>query len=217
MFHVKHDVPGTADLAEWFGDSVPRVHRYVELLTTAGVSRGLIGPREVDRIWSRHILNCAAVQTLVPRDCCVGDIGSGAGLPGIPLALARRDLRVTLIEPLLRRVTFLEEVLQELDLPSLLVVRARAEDLPGQQSFDVVTARAVAPLARLARWGLPLCRPGGVLLAIKGANAQEELLAAAPTLASLGAGRATVEWCGAGVVEPLTTVVRIESGGRTET
>ncbi|MEC9053615.1 MAG: 16S rRNA (guanine(527)-N(7))-methyltransferase RsmG, partial [Actinomycetota bacterium] len=130
-------------------ERLPRVERYVGWLAGAGTERGLMGPREVPRLWERHVLTSAVVGEWVPEGVSVADIGSGAGLPGIPLALARPDLEVTLVEPLLRRAIFLEEVVADLGLP-VRVVRSRAEDLHGQLSFDVVTSRAVAPLDRLA-------------------------------------------------------------------
>ena len=140
--------------------------------------RGLIGPREAPRLWDRHLLNCAVLAEVMPerRDVC--DIGSGAGLPGLVLAIARPDLTVTLVEPLLRRTTFLEEVVAELGLDSVEVVRGRAEELHGQRTFDVVTSRAVAPLERLLRWSMPLVAPRGALVAMKGSSVDEEIEAA---------------------------------------
>lgn len=169
-----------------FGSALPTAIAYADLLADAGVERGLVGPREVERIWERHLLNCAAVSMAVPHGAAVTDIGSGAGLPGIPLALARSDVRVTLVEPLLRRSTFLAEAVQMLGLPSIQVVRARAEDLP-PRSVEVVVARAVAPLDKLARSTLPLLRPGGRLVAMKGRAAEQELAAATTTLRRLRA------------------------------
>lgn len=150
--------------------------RYVRALAIDGVVRGLIGPREPERLWTRHILNSAAVGSLIDGGASVVDIGSGAGLPGIPLAIARPDLRVVLVEPLERRVIFLLEVVADLGLSSCRVVRGRAEDVVGQcGNADVVTSRAVAPLHRLAAWSAPLARDGGLVLALKGASAVEEL------------------------------------------
>ena len=142
-------------------DRLPLVERYAELLATDGVVRGLIGPREVPRLWDRHIVNCALLATALPRDARVADIGSGAGLPGLVVGLARPDVRVTLVEPLLRRTTFLEEVVAELGLDKVVVRRDRADALHGQETFDVVTARAVAPLERLLGWCMPLVSPTG--------------------------------------------------------
>ncbi len=200
-------------MSAWFGSAGCLVDRYVDLLISDGVRRGLIGPREASRVWTRHILNCAVIHPLVKPGATVGDVGSGAGLPGVVLALARPDLTVTLIEPLLRRITFLEEAVDILGVPNIRVVRSRAEDLRGVAAFDVVTARAVAPLDRLARWTLPLCAPGGEVLAVKGSHVDAELTAAKPVLARLGAGRVRVEHCGVGVVDPATTVLRIQSSG----
>ncbi len=150
--------------------------RYVRALAIDGVVRGLIGPREPERLWTRHILNSAAVGSLIDGGASVVDIGSGAGLPGIPLAIARPDLRVVLVEPLERRVIFLLEVVADLGLSSCRVVRGRAEDVVGQcGNADVVTSRAVAPLHRLAAWSAPLAHDGGLVLALKGASAVEEL------------------------------------------
>jgi 16S rRNA (guanine527-N7)-methyltransferase len=209
--------PDADVIADWFGVGTAQIQRYAQLLATEGVRRGLIGPRELPRLWTRHILNCVVVHGLIAQGGSVADLGSGAGLPGVVLAVARPDLSVTLIEPLLRRTRFLEEVTADLELPNLRVVRARAEELRGRVAFDVVVARAVAPLDRLAGWGLPLCRPGGELLAIKGSSASAELEQAAAMLARLRAGRASIETCGAGVVEPATTVVRILSQAPTRT
>ena len=175
--------PAASDV---FGSALPTAIAYADLLADAGVERGLVGPREVERIWERHLLNCAAVSMAVPHGAAVTDIGSGAGLPGLPLALARSDVRVTLVEPLLRRSTFLAEAVQMLGLPSIHVVRARAEDLP-PRSVEVVVARAVAPLDKLARSTLPLLRPGGRLVAMKGRAAEQELAAATTTLRRLRA------------------------------
>jgi 16S rRNA (guanine527-N7)-methyltransferase len=162
-------------------------------------------------LWSRHVLNCAAVAPLVPVGANVVDVGSGAGLPGVVLALARTDLRVTLVEPLLRRVSWLQDVVDDLGLASVTVVRARAEELPGQ-AFDVATARAVAPLDRLAGWCLPLLREGGFLLAVKGRSAADELTHSEPALRRLGAVSWAVREVGNDVLEEPTTVVEVHKG-----
>jgi 16S rRNA (guanine527-N7)-methyltransferase len=185
--------------------------RFVQHLVGTGVERGLLGPREVPRIWSRHVLNCAVLAELVPEGVSVLDVGSGAGLPGLALAIARPDLAVTLVEPFARRATWLSEVSADLDV-SVRVVRARAEDLAGVETIDVVTARAVAPLERLAGWALPLLVPGGELLAIKGRSAAEEVRAATAQLSRMGAQFVDVSTCGHGVVDPETTVVRVRVG-----
>jgi 16S rRNA (guanine527-N7)-methyltransferase len=196
-----------------FGDRLPEAVRYAELLADVGVRRGLIGPREVPRLWERHLLNCAVLSEIVPEGVTVCDVGSGAGLPGIPLALVRPDLDITLLEPLLRRTTFLEEVVDLLGLDHVSVARGRAEEMLGSlQPVQVVTARAVAPLERLAGWGIPLLRPYGEMLAIKGDTAEEELKSARDALHKLGVVETSVTQVGAGVVEPLSTVVRAEVG-----
>jgi 16S rRNA (guanine527-N7)-methyltransferase len=174
-----------------FGDRLPLIERYAQWLADQGVVRGLLGPREVNRIWDRHIINSALVSEFIPPGATVADLGSGAGLPGIPLALARPDVSVTLVEPLLRRMTFLTEVLA--DLQSLAteplkieLVRGRAEELHGKATFDVVTARALAPLERLVGWAAPLLGSGGQLVALKGSSAGEEIEQAASVLAKAG-------------------------------
>ncbi|HZA05649.1 MAG TPA: 16S rRNA (guanine(527)-N(7))-methyltransferase RsmG [Propionibacteriaceae bacterium] len=195
---------------ELFGDASVTIRRYVDILATDGVVRGLIGPRETDRLWDRHVLNSVAISGLIRADAEVVDVGSGAGLPGIPLAVLRPDLRVTLLEPLLRRVTFLTETVDVLGLGDRVrVVRGRAEE-HGEQ-YDVVAARAVAPLARLVQWCVPLRRPGGAILALKGRSAAEEVAEAGPELAATGL---TVEQLSVSAhpsLEPAT-VVRLGAG-----
>ncbi|WP_121253995.1 16S rRNA (guanine(527)-N(7))-methyltransferase RsmG [Nocardioides ferulae] len=181
--------------------------RYAEALAGPGVVRGLIGPREVGRLWERHLLNCAALGELLPENATVADVGSGAGLPGLVLAIARPDLRITLVEPLLRRTTFLEEVVDELTLPNVELVRARAEALHGERSFDVVTSRAVAPLGRLLEWSMPLVSAGGSLVAMKGSSVEGEIQDAAATLTALGCHTPIVRRCGAEVLDPPTLAV----------
>lgn len=161
---------------------IPLLERYAGLLATEGVVRGLIGPREVPRLWDRHLVNCGLMAPYLPPDARVADLGSGAGLPGLVLAIARPDLEVTLIEPMARRVAFLEEVRDELGLEHVHVVRTRAEQWSAPERFDVVTARALAPLAKLVAWGMPLVAEGGVLLAMKGSSAAAEVEAAAGEL-----------------------------------
>jgi 16S rRNA (guanine527-N7)-methyltransferase len=207
-------VPRETDaIAQLFGSREALARRYVALLGSSGVERGLIGPREVPRLWDRHVLNCAVVAELIPDGASVVDVGSGAGLPGIPLALARPDLSVTLLEPLLRRTTWLDEVLADLELGGVAVRRGRAEELgrgPAGMGLraDVVTARAVAPLERLAGWCLPLVRPGGSFLALKGSTAQAEIDAAQDELSRWGASAVSLVSCGADwVAEPTSVVV----------
>ena len=201
-----------AGAAKYFGERFSLAEAYVGLLATEGVLRGLIGPREVSRLWERHVLNCAVVAELVPTGATVVDVGSGAGLPGIAMALVRPDLDVVLLEPLLRRTTFLAECVTELGLDRVRVLRGRAEEQAGQLTADVVTSRAVAPLERLARWCLPLTGVAGEMLAVKGGSAAEELERAEPRLRALGATESAVLQVGVGVIDPPTTVVRIRGG-----
>jgi 16S rRNA (guanine527-N7)-methyltransferase len=176
---------GAAVIDALFGDASPVIKQYVDILAEGGVARGLIGPRETDRLWERHVLNSVAITGLVSGDADVIDVGSGAGLPGIPLAVLRPDLRVTLLEPLLRRVTFLTETVAALDLADRVrVVRGRAEE--HSEQYDVVVARAVAPLDRLVEWCAPLRRSSGVILALKGRSAGEEIADARSALARAG-------------------------------
>lgn len=159
-------------LASFFPENQEKIDKFAQILQTWGIDRGLVGPKEGDRIWERHIANCIPVSTLIPRDSFVADVGSGAGLPGIVIALARPDLRMTLIEPLQRRVDFLQEVISLLEL-EIVVSRGRAESIKG--NFDIVTARAVAPLPKLLGISWHLVRPNGSLLAMKGEGAQAEI------------------------------------------
>ncbi len=193
--------------AEIFGDALPQAEKYAEILAVSGVERGIVGPAEADRVWDRHLLNCAAVAHLLPARCLLVDVGSGAGLPGIVLALLAPQARVTLLEPLARRAEFLTETVAELGLTNAEVVRARAEDLAGQVAADVVTARAVAPLDKLASLTLGLLRPGGRVLAIKGSSAEAELAKARPALARLGVTDAKVVRAGSPSGAATATVV----------
>lgn len=188
---------------------MPLAERYASWLADAGVVRGLIGPREVPRLWDRHLLNCAVLEELIPEGVTVADVGTGAGLPGLVLAIARPDLQVTLIEPLLRRTTFLEEVAADLGLANVEVVRARAEALHRARGFDVVTSRAVAPLERLLEWSMPLVVPTGALVAMKGSSARDEIETASPALKRWGCAVPTVHVLGDGVVSSTTTAVRV--------
>ncbi len=195
-----------------FGAAAPTAERYARVLAGPGVARGMIGPREVPRLWERHLLNSAAVADLVPRPCSLVDLGSGAGLPGIVLALLLPDVRVTLLEPMLRRVEFLGECVRSLGLGNVSVLRGRAEDLSGRLAADVVTARAVAPLDRLAVLALGLVRPGGTVLAIKGRTAESEVADARVALHRLGVREVDVVRLGSGRVDPAATVVRLIAG-----
>ncbi|MFI7004105.1 16S rRNA (guanine(527)-N(7))-methyltransferase RsmG [Nocardia sp. NPDC050175] len=228
MFHVERDLGETtalpaelappASAAVVFGDRLDLARRYCAALATAGVERGLIGPREVPRLWDRHILNCAVIGELIAEGASVVDIGSGAGLPGIPLAIARPDLRITLVEPLLRRTIFLSEFIEAAGL-DVTVVRGRAEQsgvLKEAGGADVVTSRAVAPLGKLAQWSLPLLRDHGRMLALKGVSAAEELARDGEALERAGAGNATVVECGAGIVSTPTLIISAERLPRAE-
>ena len=205
--------PGSGDLERavdhLFGVQAPLARRYVDQLSGSGLERGLIGPREVPRIWERHVLNCAVVSELIEPGAAVVDVGSGAGLPGLVLAIARPDLTVTLLEPLLRRSIWLGEVVAELGLTNTAVHRGRAEEFP-RGLAPVVTARAVAPLDRLWKWCGPLLRPGGRLLALKGLMAAEELQAARSDL--VGAAGAALTSCGQGLLQTPTMVVVVTRG-----
>lgn len=180
---------------------------FVDILLDRGIAYGLIGPREADRIWDRHILNSLAVADLIPVGSSVVDVGSGAGLPGIPLAITRPDLSVTLLESMLRRTTFLDAVVAELGLGDRVrIVRARAED--HREHYDVVLARAVAPLDRLLRWCRPMMGRNGVLLALKGQAAEAEVVDARVTLSAEGLEAIVLEVRAEPKAEP-TWVIRV--------
>lgn len=231
MFHVKHVRPvepsvepprypqpgATPDAAATiFGPRLDLARRYADLLAGPGVERGLLGPREVDRIWDRHLLNSAAVADLLEAGERVIDIGSGAGLPGIPLALVRPDIEMVLLEPLLRRSEFLTEVVDQLGL-AVEVVRGRAEERWVRHQFgerDAAVSRAVASLDKLAKWSMPLLRPGGRMLAIKGERVREEMEQYRRVMAASGAVDARVVTCGATYLRPPATVVMARRGER---
>jgi 16S rRNA (guanine527-N7)-methyltransferase len=219
MFHVKHVVPGkptaprippppdTATAV--FGDRLGLAQRYAELLADIGVDWGILGPHEIDRLWERHLLNCGVVAELLEPGEQVADIGSGAGLPGLPLAIAKPGLRIVLIESLLRRTEFLRTAVTELGL-DVEVVRGRAEDPAVRRSVggrDAVVSRAVAPLDKVTRWSLGLLRPGGRMLAIKGERAPDEVREHRRVMSGLGATDARVVECGVSYLSPPTTVV----------
>jgi 16S rRNA (guanine527-N7)-methyltransferase len=195
-----------------FGSRLGLAVRYAELLGTEAIERGLIGPRELPRLWDRHLLNCAALAELVEPSADVIDVGSGAGLPGIPLALARPDLEVTLVEPLLRRSSWLTDVVARLGLSHVTVYRARAEELHGRLDAQCVTARALAPMERLAAWCLPLVRPGGMLLAMKGQSVMAELAEAEPAIRRLGGVDCQVRQVGPATLLDRTSVVQVKVG-----
>lgn len=204
----------------WLRPSLDLLSRYAEVLAERGVDQGLLGPREVGRLWDRHLLNCAVIADpesgVIQSGASVADVGSGAGLPGLVWAITRPDLQVTLIEPLLRRATFLSEVVEDLGIGHRVVVlRDRAEDLASDGSWvpvDVVTARAVAPLPRLLQWTIPLMRPHGCLIAVKGQAAASEVASAASELDSHGIRHCSIETLTAAyVLEPTTVVIATRS------
>lgn len=195
--------------ANLFGDGVERAARFVDLLEQHGVERGVIGPREVDRLWERHVLNCAVVGDLLADGESVLDVGSGGGFPGVPLALCRPGVDFVLIEPMERRIAWLKEVVGTLELTNVEVVRGRAEDLVGVTNADVVTSRAVAPLAKLSRWCLPLTRRGGRMLALKGASAADEVERDRYAVRKAGGADIEIVQCGVGVLLTATTVVAV--------
>ncbi|MPR00138.1 16S rRNA (guanine(527)-N(7))-methyltransferase RsmG [Modestobacter sp. I12A-02628] len=213
----REPAPATPELArEVFGDALADAERYVALLADGGVTRGLIGPREVARLWDRHVLNSVAVGDAVAHGAHVVDVGSGAGLPGIPLALARPDLSLTLVEPMARRVEFLEEVATELSRP-WRVVRGRAEERSVARAVgpvDVVTARAVAPLPRLVGWCRGLLRPGAQLVTLVGARALAELPGLVPELEAAGMRDVHARAVGGNLGAAATTVVVMTRSGR---
>jgi 16S rRNA (guanine527-N7)-methyltransferase len=198
-----------------FGERLDVAVRYAQLLMTDGVVRGLLGPRESARIWDRHLLNCAVVSQLVPQSARIIDVGSGAGLPGIVLAIARTDLSVVLLEPLARRATFLADVVADLGLGQATIVRARAEDCVPRRGAPlvppaaIVTARAVAPLDRLTAWCLPLVAKEGRLLALKGESAADEVKTHRVAISRAGGADPVVRRCGEGLVAPPAIVVEI--------
>jgi 16S rRNA (guanine527-N7)-methyltransferase len=208
---VSRETPSTPEVARraFSSDRLAVAERYAQLLATDGVVRGLIGPREAPRLWDRHLVNCALLGELLPHGATVCDIGSGAGLPGLVLAIARPDLSLTLVEPLLRRTTFLDEVVSELALANVEVRRARADALHGERTVDVVTSRAVAPLGRLLEWSMPLVAPTGALVAMKGSSVREEIEAARADLARWGCAAPEVHLLGEGWPVSPTVALRV--------
>lgn len=193
-----------------FGTGSTAIKQYVDMLTSRGIDWGVIGPREGSRIWERHVLNSVSIADLIGDGETVADIGSGAGLPGIPLAILRPDLRITLVEPLLRRWRFLELAVEELGISARVdVVRARAEDLTGadQPRYTTVTSRALAPLAKVVLWCRPLMAPGGQIVAIKGRSAEDEVARDRGDLARMGVAATVVPCSSAGSAELTYAVV----------
>ena len=217
MKHVvprKRAVPPPPEIARTiFGPRLDVANHYAELLAD-GVEWGILGPHEIDRIWERHLLNCAVVAELLEPGDRVADIGSGAGLPGLPLAITDPGLHVILIESLLRRTEFLRLAVTELAL-DVEVVRGRAEDSAvrhGAGGCDAVVSRAVASLDKVTRWSLALLRPGGRMLAIKGERARDEVREHRRVMTALGAADARVVECGVNYLSPPTTVVAARRG-----
>lgn len=206
--------PAPTGAGRVFGDRLALAEQFIAILAESGVSHGLIGPREVPRLWERHVLNCAVIHSAIPVGARVIDVGSGAGLPGLALAIARPDLDLHLIEPMLRRTNWLSLAVAELELTNVTVHRGRAEQFWGVLSAPVVTARAVARLSELATWCLPLVLPGGSLLAIKGSSVKEEVEADRAVLRRLGAVDEVIESFGSGIVDQETTVLRVVQGNR---
>ncbi len=211
--HVSRETPSLPSdevLGRAFpSDRLPRALAYAEALATDGVIRGLIGPREAPRLWERHLLNCAALAEAVPDGASVADIGSGAGLPGLVLAIARPDARVTLIEPLLRRTTFLEEMVEHLDLDNVEVRRGRADAVHGVERYDVVTSRAVSALGTLLDWSMPLVSPDGALVAMKGSSVQDEVEAARSDLSAWQCAEPEILTVGTSFLSEPVTLVRV--------
>lgn len=198
--------------AELFGDNLDKAIAYHESLATDGSIRGFIGPREIPRLWDRHILNCGVIGEAMDQGILVADVGSGAGLPGIPLAIARPDLEIILIEPLLKRSVYLGEVIEQLGLDNVSVIRGRAEEKAVRKQIghvDVVTSRAVAPLGRLASWSLPLVKVGGRMIAMKGASVAEEIERDAKAIRNAGGGEVKVYAVGGELLDEPTTLISI--------
>ena len=201
-----------------FASTLPQALEFADLLAGEATVRGLIGPREVPRLWERHLLNCGVVADLIAEESTVCDVGSGAGLPGLVLAIRRPDISMTLLEPLLRRTAFLDLAVDRMGLSNVVVHRGRAEDMakqttsrpgPFQNGFDVVTSRAVAPMERLAGWCLPLTRVGGQMLAMKGSTASEELAASVDAVSRAGGASPEIHKVGAPWLDPPVTVVSV--------
>lgn len=201
-----------AAVATLFGDRLEKAHQFVAHLATSGIERGLLGPREIPRLWSRHVLNCAVIEGLISRDARIADVGSGAGLPGLALAIAREDLEVILIEPLERRTVWLNEVVRDLRLENVTILRARAEQVRGNVSVDYVTARAVSALVGLLDLTLPLLEGEGTLLAIKGASAPAEIEKAQKVLKRFPVKSIETVVAGEGLLADPTTVVKVSLG-----
>lgn len=191
-----------------FGPAWDRAKRYVEHLCTTGITHGLLGPREIPRMWSRHVLNCAVLGPELPRGATVADVGSGSGLPGIAAALTRPDVEFTLIEPMERRVDWLDAVVSDLELENVSIIRARAEDVQDEIMAQVVTARAVSALKKLIPMTVPLLDDGGELIFLKGRSAPEEIQAASKAIQKAKLRTPVVQRLGESILDEPTTVVR---------
>ncbi|MEO5746155.1 MAG: 16S rRNA (guanine(527)-N(7))-methyltransferase RsmG [Terracoccus sp.] len=208
--------PTPAQATAIFGDRLPLAERFVAILADTGIAHGLIGPREAPRLWDRHVLNCAVAHRAIPPSLAgarqkVADVGSGAGLPGLALAIARPDLEIHLIEPLTRRTGWLSGTIATLGIYNVVVHTARAESMWDRLTVPYVTARAVSGIVQLAGWTLPLLAPGGSVLALKGSRAQSELSDNQAALTQMGVVDASVETFGEELAEP-TTILRLTIG-----
>jgi 16S rRNA (guanine527-N7)-methyltransferase len=204
---VKHFEAEPAAAVAIFGDQIDQARSFAQTLANDSDELGLLGPRELDKLWSRHILNSAVVAELVRPGDKVADVGSGAGLPGIPMAIARPDAQFVLIEPMERRSTWMLEVVEDLGLKNVRVLRSRAEDVT-EQDFDIVTARAVAALDKLLKMCVPLLKPGGALIALKGSKAAEEIANSKKLEKKLGISRFEILVCGEKFLPEPTSVVK---------
>lgn len=198
--------PGTE---EYFGAAYPAAVRYAQHLATTGIEWGLIGPREIDRLWTRHILNCAVVAEFIDDSDVVGDVGSGAGLPGIPIALLRPEAQVVLIEPMERRVEWLKMVVDDLGLDNVRIVRARVEELVDEEMFTVVTSRAVKAMTTLIEWTHEVMGPEGRILALKGASVEAELAKTKKLLKRYRLSQPKIHIVDGGILDVPSRVVEI--------
>jgi 16S rRNA (guanine527-N7)-methyltransferase len=204
---VKHFEAEPAAAVAIFGDQIDQARSFAQTLANDSDELGLLGPRELDKLWTRHILNSAVVAELVRPGDKVADVGSGAGLPGIPMAIARPDAEFVLIEPMERRSSWMLEVVEDLGLKNVRVLRSRAEDVT-EQDFDIVTARAVAALDKLLKMCVPLLKPGGALIALKGSKAAEEIANSKKLEKKLGISSFEILVCGEKFLPEPTSVVK---------
>ena len=204
---MKHFEAEPAAAVAIFGDQIDQARSFAQTLAGDSDELGLLGPRELDRLWSRHILNSAVVAELVRPGDKVADVGSGAGLPGIPMAIARPDADFVLIEPMERRSSWMLEVVEDLGLKNVRILRSRVEDVT-EQDFDIVTARAVAALDKLLKMCVPLLKPGGALIALKGSKAAEEIANSKKLEKKLGISSFEILVCGEKFLPEPTSVVK---------